>query len=208
MVENEEQVEVVCCFFVFFIQVVGFIFCVKVGEKKGKISFFIDDVLKSEVYYLEIIFRQIIVKVLDIKGFFYVLQIICQLLFVFIEGIVVVEIVDWSVLVMIIKDEFCFGYCGLMVDVVCFFILKENLFCIIDCMGMLKINILYLYLVDDNGWCIEIKRYFLFMEIGLWCVDCFGKFFLECCNFWQGELIVEKGFYIQEDICEIVVYVV
>ena len=60
---------------------------------------------------------------------------------------------------MTIKDEPRFGYRGLMVDVARFFIPKENLLRIIDCMGMLKINTLHLHLVDDNGWRIEIKRY-------------------------------------------------
>jgi hexosaminidase len=70
-VENEEQAEVARCFSALFTQAAGFTPCVKVGEKKGKISFLTDDALKSEAYHLEITPRQIIVKASDTKGFFY-----------------------------------------------------------------------------------------------------------------------------------------
>ena len=205
-VENEEQAEVARCFSALFTQAAGFTPCVKVGEKKGKISFLTDDALKSEAYHLEITPRQIIVKASDTKGFFYALQTIRQLLPASIEGTAVAETADWSVPAMTIKDEPRFGYRGLMVDVARFFIPKENLLRIIDCMGMLKINTLHLHLVDDNGWRIEIKRYPLLTEIGSRRVDRPGKSFPERRNPRQGEPTVEKGFYTQEDICEIVAY--
>ena len=205
-VENEEQAEVARCFSALFTQAAGFTPCVKVGEKKGKISFLTDDALKSEAYHLEITPRQIIVKASDTKGFFYALQTIRQLLPASIEGTAVVETADWSVPAMTIKDEPRFGYRGLMVDVARFFIPKENLLRIIDCMGMLKINTLHLHLVDDNGWRIEIKRYPLLTEIGSRRVDRPGKSFPERRNPRQGEPTVEKGFYTQEDIREIVAY--
>ena len=198
-VENEEQAEVARCFSALFTQAAGFTPCVKVGEKKGKISFLTDDALKSEAYHLEITPRQIIVKASDTKGFFYALQTIRQLLPASIEGTAVAETADWSVPAMTIKDEPRFGYRGLMVDVARFFIPKENLLRIIDCMGMLKINTLHLHLVDDNGWRIEIKRYPLLTEIGSRRVDRPGKSFPERRNPRQGESTVEKGFYTQED---------
>ena len=52
-VENEEQAEVARCFSALFTQAAGFTPCVKVGEKKGKISFLTDDALKSEAYHLD-----------------------------------------------------------------------------------------------------------------------------------------------------------
>lgn len=74
---------------------------------------------------------------------------------------------------------------------------KENLFRIIDCMGMLKINTLHLHLVDDNGWRIEIKRYPLLTEIGSRRVDRPGKSFPERRNPRQGEPTVEKDFILR-----------
>lgn len=196
-VENEEQAEVARCFSALFTQAAGFTPCVKVGEKKGKISFLTDAALKSEAYHLEITPRQIIVKASDTKGFFYALQTIRQLLPASIEGTAVAETADWSVPAMTIKDEPRFGYRGLMVDVARFFTPKENLFRIIDCMGMLKINTLHLHLVDDNGWRIEIKRYPLLTEIGSRRVDRPGKSFPERRNPRQGEPTVEKDFILR-----------
>ena len=109
-VENEEQAEVARCFSALFTQAAGFTPCVKVGEKKGKISFLTDDALKSEAYHLEITPRQIIVKASDTKGFFYALQTIRQLLPASIEGTAVAETADWSVPAMTIKDEPRFGW--------------------------------------------------------------------------------------------------
>ena len=60
---------------------------------------------------------------------------------------------------MTIQDEPRFGYRALMLDAARFFIPKENVLRIIDCMGMLKINTLHFHLTDDNGWRLEIKKY-------------------------------------------------
>lgn len=79
----------------------------------------------------------------------------------------------------------------MMLDVVWYFFVVEDVKCVIDFIVLYKINYLYLYFVDDQGWWIEIKQYLKFIEIG-------------------GSIEVgggEGGFYIQEDYCEIVVYV-
>ena len=140
------------------------------------------------------------------KGFFYALQSIRQLLPPAIESAVKVDGTEWIVPAMTITDEPRFGYRGLMVDVARFFVPKENLLRIIDCMGMLKLNTLHLHLVDDNGWRIEIKKYPLLTEIGASRVERPGKLFPERRNQRQGEPTVEKGFYTQDDIREIVAY--
>ena len=116
------------------------------------------------------------------------------------------ENVDWTVPALTITDQPRFGYRGLLVDVARFFSPKENLLRIIDCMAMLKLNKLHLHLVDDNGWRIEIKKYPLLTEIGSCRVDRPGKTFPERRNPRQGEPTVEKGFYTQDEIREIVRY--
>ena len=130
-----------------------------------------DKTIKSEAYCLEITPKKITVKASDAKGFFYALQSIRQLLPPAIESAVKVDGTEWIVPAMTITDEPRFGYRGLMVDVARFFVPKENLLRIIDCMGMLKLNTLHLHLVDDNGWRIEIKKYPLLTEIGASRVD-------------------------------------
>lgn len=205
-VENDEQAEIVRCFSELFTRAAGFTPRVKVGDKKGKVCFLTDTSLKSEAYQLEVTPKRITIKASDGKGFFYALQTVRQLLPASIESTKVVNNVDWTVPAVTVTDEPRFGYRGLLVDVARFFTPKENLLRIIDCMGMLKINKLNLHLCDDNGWRIEIKRYPLLTEVGSRRVERPGKSFPERRNPRQGEPTVEKGFYTQDDIREILAY--
>lgn len=205
-VENEEQAEIARCFTDLFARAAGFTPRVKVGEKKGKVSFLTDTSLKSEAYCLEVTPKRITVKASDGKGFFYALQTLRQLLPASIEREEPGKDTEWAVPAVSVSDAPRFGYRGLMVDVARFFTPKENLLRIIDCAAMLKINTLHLHLVDDNGWRIEIKKYPLLTEIGSRRVERPGKSFPERRNARQGELTVEKGFYTQDDIREIVAY--
>lgn len=205
-VENEEQAEIARCFTDLFARAAGFTPRVKVGEKKGKVSFLTDTSLKSEAYCLEVTPKRITVKASDGKGFFYALQTLRQLLPASIEREEPGKDTEWAVPAVSVSDAPRFGYRGLMVDVARFFTPKENLLRIIDCAAMLKINTLHLHLVDDNGWRIEIKKYPLLTEIGSRRVERPGKSFPERRNARQGEPTVEKGFYTQDDIREIVAY--
>lgn len=105
-----------------------------------------------------------------------------------------------------IADSPRFAYRGLMLDVARFFIPKDHLLQLIDCMAMLKLNKLHMHLCDDNGWRIEIKRYPKLTEVGSRCVERQGKLFPERRNEQPGEPTVAKGFYSQADMKEIVAY--
>lgn len=184
----------------------GFTPRIKVDSRKGDVCLVTDATLKSEAYKLEITIKKITIRASDLQGFYYALQSIRQLLPSAIESEQVTENVDWTVPALTITDQPRFGYRGLLVDVARFFSPKENLLRIIDCMAMLKLNKLHLHLVDDNGWRIEIKKYPLLTEIGSCRVDRPGKTFPERRNPRQGEPTVEKGFYTQNEIREIVRY--
>ena len=185
---------------------VGFTPRIKIDSRKGDVCLVTDATLKSEAYKLEITIKKITIRASDLQGFYYALQSIRQLLPSAIESEQVTENVDWTVPALTITDQPRFGYRGLLVDVARFFSPKENLLRIIDCMAMLKLNKLHLHLVDDNGWRIEIKKYPLLTEIGSCRVDRPGKTFPERRNPRQGEPTVEKGFYTQDEIREIVRY--
>lgn len=204
-VENEEQAEVVKQFTALFTNAAGFTPRIKTESKKGDVCLLTDASLDSEAYLLEITSKKIRIYASDVQGFFYALQSIRQLLPAAIEGTQVVNAL-WAVPAMTITDRPRFSYRGLMVDVSRFFTPKENLLRIIDCMAMLKLNKLHLHLTDDNGWRIEIKRYPLLTEIGSRRVECPGAPFFARRNARQGEPTVEKGFYTQDDIREIVSY--
>ena len=204
-VENEEQAEVVKQFTALFTNAAGFTPRIKTESKKGDVCLLTDASLDSEAYLLEITSKKILIYASDVQGFFYALQSIRQLLPAAIEGTQVVNAL-WAVPAMTITDRPRFSYRGLMVDVSRFFTPKENLLRIIDCMAMLKLNKLHLHLTDDNGWRIEIKRYPLLTEIGSRRVERPGAPFFARRNARQGEPTVEKGFYTQDDIREIVSY--
>ena len=205
-VENEGQAEQVRQFTELLTRAGGFTPRIKVDSRKGDICLVTDATLKSEAYKLEITIKKITIRASDLQGFYYGLQSIRQLLPSAIESEQVTENVDWTVPALTITDQPRFGYRGLLVDVARFFSPKENLLRIIDCMAMLKLNKLHLHLVDDNGWRIEIKKYPLLTEIGSCRVDRPGKTFPERRNPRQGEPTVEKGFYTQDEIREIVRY--
>ena len=205
-VENEGQAEQVRQFTELLTRAGGFTPRIKVDSRKGDVCLVTDATLKSEAYKLEITIKKITIRASDLQGFYYAFQSIRQLLPSAIESEQVTENVDWTVPALTITDQPRFGYRGLLVDVARFFSPKENLLRIIDCMAMLKLNKLHLHLVDDNGWRIEIKKYPLLTEIGSCRVDRPGKTFPERRNPRQGEPTVEKGFYTQDEIREIVRY--
>lgn len=205
-VENEGQAEQVRQLTELLTRAGGFTPRIKVDSRKGDVCLVTDATLKSEAYKLEITIKKITIRASDLQGFYYALQSIRQLLPSAIESEQVTENVDWTVPALTITDQPRFGYRGLLVDVARFFSPKENLLRIIDCMAMLKLNKLHLHLVDDNGWRIEIKKYPLLTEIGSCRVDRPGKTFPERRNPRQGEPTVEKGFYTQNEIREIVRY--
>lgn len=205
-VENEGQAEQVRQFTELLTRAGGFTPRIKVDSRKGDVCLVTDATLKSEAYKLEITTKKITIRASDLQGFYYALQSIRQLLPSAIESEQVTENVDWTVPALTITDQPRFGYRGLLVDVARFFSPKENLLRIIDCMAILKLNKLHLHLVDDNGWRIEIKKYPLLTEIGSCRVDRPGKTFPERRNPRQGEPTVEKGFYTQDEIREIVRY--
>lgn len=205
-VENEAQATEVRQLTALFARAAGFTPRIKVGNKKGDICLVTDTTLKNESYKLEITSKRITIHAADVQGFFYALQSIRQLLPAAIEGGQVVADIDWIVPAVTITDQPRFGYRGLLVDVARFFSPKENLLRIIDCMAMLKLNKLHFHLTDDNGWRIEIKKYPELTEIGSRRVDRPGKSFPDRRNPRQGEPTVEKGYYTQDEIREIVAY--
>ena len=161
------------------------------GSEKSHVCFTTDSSLKSEAYQLAVTPEQIQVKASDIKGFFYALQTIRLLLPSAVEGNQQAKNIRWSIPAVTIQDEPRFGYRALMLDAARFFIPKENVLRIIDCMGMLKINTLHFHLTDDNGWRLEIKKYPRLTEVGAWAGPDHNRL---------------GGFYTQEDIKELIAY--
>lgn len=208
VVENEEQAAVAASLISRFTNAAGFTPKLVVGAtEKGDVRFVTDASLKSEAYSLEVSPEEIIVKASGDKGFFYALQTIRQLLPASIERESLSDKKEkWSIPAMNVQDEPRFEYRALLLDASRFFIPKENVLRIIDCMSMLKINKLHFHLTDDNGWRIEIKKYPRLTEVGAWRVDRMDVPFPARRNPKSGEPTPIGGFYSQKDIKEMVAY--
>lgn len=206
VVENEEQAEVARSLIALFTRTAGFTPKLNVGGE-GNVRLLTDPSLKSEAYSLEVSPQEIIIKASDNKGFFYALQTIRQLLPPSIERESLSDKnLEWSIPVVTIQDEPRYGYRALLLDASRFFIPKENVLRIIDCMSMLKLNTLHFHLTDDNGWRVEIKKYPRLTEVGAWRVDRQDLPFPARRNPKKGEPTPVGGFYTQEDIREMVAY--
>lgn len=149
-----------------------------------EIELFIDlDFFVVEGYMLEIGDCVIIIGV-DEVGFFYGVQMLLQLFWE--------DDVGWGLFCVDIVDFFWFFCCGVMFDVIRYFFGVDDVKMFIDSMSVLKLNYLYLYLSDDQGWCVQIDFWLLLIE-------------------WVVVSVVDGvlgGFYIKDDYWEIVVYVV
>lgn len=204
--EDEELLPVVERFVQLFSKPAGFVPKVKLNSKKGNVRIRKDKTIHKEGYVLDVNPEKITIKVSSEEGLFYAFQTLRQLLPSQIESELECKKIDWVVPSVHVADEPRFGYRGLMVDVARYFISKEHLLRIIDCMGMLKLNKLHLHLTDNNGWRLEIKKYPLLTEIGSKKVSRTGLSFPERRNARQGEPLMNGGFYTQEDIKEIVTF--
>lgn len=206
-VENAGQAEIVRNFINLFTRSAGFTPRLIEGSTAGDVCFITDRGLKSEAYQLDVTPNRIVVKASDVKGFFYALQTVRLLLPASIENARNVGgNPDWTVPSVRISDEPRFGYRGLLLDAARFFIPKENVLRIIDCMAMLKINKLHFHLCDDNGWRLEIKKHPRLTEVGAWRVDRTDVPFHSRRNPQLGESTPIGGFYTQEDMKEIIAY--
>ena len=203
-VEDESQLPVAEWFAGLFETPAGFVPVVCHNDPQAQIRLYLDRSVGSESYRLYADRRGIEIRAGDVPGTFYALQTVRQALPSAIESDVFFPDVQWKVPSMTVFDAPRFPYRGLMVDVSRYFLPKEDLLDIIDCMAMLKLNNLHLHLTDDNGWRIEIMKYPLLTKVGAWRVDRGNTPFPDRHNPEEGEPTPVGGYYTQEDIREIV----
>lgn len=204
-VPTEEQKPVAGLFASLFTRSAGFTPKVQVGTE-GDVCLELDKNLPEDAYEMQVSSGQIRVKASDSKGLFYGLQNLRLLLPPAIESSTAQDTVEWTVPEMTVKDAPRFGYRGFMLDVSRYFLPKEELLRMIDCMALLKLNRLHLHLTDDNGWRLEIKKYPKLTEVGAWKVDRQHLPFPERRNPKRGEPATVGGYYTQADMKEIIAY--
>ncbi|MDD5150836.1 MAG: family 20 glycosylhydrolase [Flavobacterium sp.] len=174
--------------------------------KSNYIVFKVDKTFHREAYKLDVSTKGVVITAKENAGFIYGLESIRQLLPTAIESKVVVSNVKWEISNVSITDEPRFQWRGLMLDLSRHFFDKSYIEETIDRLAMLKMNVLHLHLVDDQGWRIEIKKYPRLTEVGAWRVNQENVI-------WNARLTVnpdEKGtfggFLTQEELKEIVKY--
>jgi len=175
-------------------------------SKSNYIEFKIDKNLNREAYQLKVTSKSIVITAKENAGLIYGLETIRQLLPTAIESKNQVANVNWVIPNVSIKDEPRFQWRGLMLDLSRHFFDKNYVIQTIDRLAMLKMNVLHLHLVDDQGWRIEIKKYPKLTEIGAWRVNQENVI-------WNARLTVDPnekgtygGFLTQEELKEIVKY--
>ena len=174
--------------------------------KNNFIQFLIDDNLEDEAYHMDVNSDRVIISAKGNAGFLYGLETIRQLLPTAIESSKLVSNEAWEIPNLTMKDHPRYRYRGLMLDVSRHFFEIDYLKKTIDRLAMLKMNVLHLHLVDDQGWRIEIKKYPKLTEVGAWRVDQEDKH-------WDGrnetspdEKGTYGGFYTQEELKDLVTY--
>ncbi|TXD46376.1 family 20 glycosylhydrolase [Polaribacter sp. IC073] len=174
--------------------------------KENYVQFIIDENLDDEAYKLNVNSNRVLITSKGDAGFIYGIETLRQLLPVAIESSNSVSGTDWFIPNLTIEDQPRYKYRGLMLDVSRHFFEIEYLKKTIDRLAMLKMNVLHLHLVDDQGWRIEIKKYPKLTEVGAWRVDQEDKH-------WDGRYTTsadEKGtyggFYTQDELKDLVAY--
>uniref|UniRef100_UPI0032163CD5 family 20 glycosylhydrolase n=1 Tax=uncultured Draconibacterium sp. TaxID=1573823 RepID=UPI0032163CD5 len=146
----------------------------------------------DEAYKLKVTSKSIEITGSTIKGIFYGLQTLLQLLPAEVESSTLVTDVDWNIPILDIQDEPRFKYRGLHLDVCRHYVPVEDIKKHLDMMAMFKMNKFHWHLTEDQGWRIEIKKYPLLTQIGSKRIE--------------GEGNEYGGFYTQQEVKEIVAY--
>jgi len=160
--------------------------------------------LGEEGYSLSVEPAGILVKAPALRGIFYGIQTLRQLLPIEIEKREFVTAVDWQIPCCQIMDKPRFSWRGFMLDEGRHFQGKETVLKILDLMALQKLNTFHWHLTEDQGWRIEIKQYPKLTEIGSQRVGTALS--------WKDILnkthngISHGGFYTQDQIREIVAY--
>lgn len=141
--------------------------------------------LPEEGYSLRILPQCIEISASSVKGIFYGLQSLKQLMPAqATTKTIKLPVVD-------IEDSPRFGWRGLMLDVSRTFMDKTLIKRYIDLLALYKLNVLHFHLTDDQGWRVEIKQYPKLTQVG-------SKF--------DVKYNAIGGYYTQEDIRELVRY--
>ena len=174
-------------------------------NSSNSINFILDDSLinlKDEGYILETLKETIFIKAPTVKGVFYGIQSLRQLLHEEQEKKIDSKENIQTIPCLRMKDYPRFKWRGFMLDVGRHFHDVDTIKHILDLLALMKMNIFHWHLTEDQGWRIEIKKYPKLIEIGSKREDTKIK------TWWSKKYRGKphQGFYTQENIREVVSY--
>lgn len=180
----------------------------KERAKRNYMELSLDKTLPAGGYRLSSDRDKVLIKASDVEGIRSGLQTLRQLFPPEVEHKIKGR--EWVIPAVTIEDAPAHQWRGLMLDVARHFFPKEYILKTLDRMALLKLNVLHLHLVDNEGWRIEIKKYPKLTEVGAWRVDQEDKLWDERVPN-DADAIAKGakkygGYYSQEDIDEMVRY--
>lgn len=158
-----------------------------------------------EGYQLKVSPERITIESESVKGLFYGIQSLLQLLPAQVFTPQKTEGIDWSVPACDIQDRPRFGYRGMHLDVSRHYFPVAFIKKYIDLIALHKMNYFHWHLTDDQGWRIEIKKYPKLTQVGSKRKETLLGHYNE--NYpmkFDGK--EAGGFYTQEEIKDIVRY--
>ena len=178
----------------------GFVIVTKnASSTKIKLNINAAHEIVEEGYELAVNKDGISCKAKSVKGAFYALQTIKQLLPARYQE-------NYKINHCEISDQPRFGWRGLMLDCSRHFFSVEDVKAYIDLMAEYKFNVFHWHLTDDHGWRIEIKALPKLTQVGAWRVPRNGTFGSERAEPKPKEKASYGGFYNQTQIKDIVKY--
>lgn len=164
-----------------------------------------DPALGEEGYGLEVTPDSVSIRASGSAGFFYGVQTLLQLAPPEVWAARSGSNVVWDLPAVRIEDRPRFRWRGFMLDVSRHFFDKAEVEQVLDTMAQLKLNRFHWHLVDDQGWRIQIKHYPRLTEVGAWRKEIGFKLDPKTSHAY-GPDGRYGGFYMQDDIREIVAY--
>ena len=154
----------------------------------------------DEGYLLKVSSNKILITSKTVKGAFYAVQSLIQLLPVKTNAKTI------AIQGLEIKDSPEFKYRGMHLDVARHFFSVNFIKKYIDLMSMLKMNTFHWHLTEDQGWRIEIKKYPKLQEIAAYRDETLVGHYSEQPQKFDGKKY--GGYYTQKEIKEIVAYAI
>ncbi|NUQ61234.1 MAG: beta-N-acetylhexosaminidase [Pirellulales bacterium] len=159
-----------------------------------------DAALGDEGYALAVGPNSVVIRAARPAGVFYGVQTLRQLLVREEAGSAAAKPARTIPCVQI-EDRPRFAWRGMHLDVARHFFDKQFVKRYIDHISACKLNIFHLYLTDDQGWRIQIRRYPRLTEIGAWRSGTQKHY-----SDGRGDLARYGGYFTQDDLREIVAY--